>query len=85
MYCIFFLVPFFPVNSFGDNRIKVGVYQNRPLLFKDSDGNVKGIFADIIKYVAAKEGWTIEYMSEPWAQCIMDLKSGELDILAAIA
>ena len=53
--------------------------------FYSPDGNVEGIFADILKYVAAKEGWTLEYMSESWAQCIKDLKSGELDILAAIA
>jgi PAS domain S-box-containing protein len=43
IYCIFFVISFFPVNSIADTRIRVGVYQNRPLLFKDSDGNVKGI------------------------------------------
>ena len=61
------------------------MYQNRPLLFNDTDGKVKGIFADILKYVATKEDWTIEYMSESLAQGQKDLKSGNLDILAAMA
>ena len=83
--CKLFLISFFPLNSIADTQIRVGVYQNRPLLFKDSDGNVKGIFADILEYVAAKEGWAIEYKSDSWAQCLKDLKSGKLDVLGAIA
>jgi PAS domain S-box-containing protein len=83
--CKLFLISFFPLNSIADTQIRVGVYQNRPLLFKDSDGNVKGIFADILEYVAAKEGWAIEYKSDTWAQCLKDLKSKKLDVLGAIA
>ena len=79
------VISFPPLDSMADTRIRVGVYQNRPLLFKDTDGNVKGIFSDILKHVAAKEGWTIEYMSESWAECLKDLKTGKLDILPAIA
>ncbi len=85
IYCILFVISFFPLNSIADTHIRVGVYQNRPLLFKDTNGSVKGIFPDILEHVAAKEGWTIEYMSESWAECQKDLKAGKLDILAAIA
>lgn len=85
IYCMLLVISFPPLDSMADTRIRVGVYQNRPLLFKDTDGNVKGIFSDILKHVAAKEGWTIEYMSESWAECLKDLKTGKLDILPAIA
>ena len=85
IYSIFFIISFSPLHSIADTRIRVGVYQNRPLLFEDSDGKVKGIFADILNYVAAKEGWTIEYMSDSLAQCLNDLKSGKSDIVGAIA
>lgn len=85
IYCMLLVISFSPLDSMADTRIRVGVYQNRPLLFKDTDGNVKGIFSDILKHVAAKEGWTIEYMSESWAECLKDLKTGKLDILPAIA
>lgn len=85
IYCMLLVISFSPLDSMADTRIRVGVYQNRPLLFKDTDGNVKGIFSDILKHVAAKEGWTIEYMSESWVECLKDLKTGKLDILPAIA
>lgn len=85
IYCMLLVISFSLLDSMADTRIRVGVYQNRPLLFKDTDGNVKGIFSDILEHVAAKEGWTIEYMSESWAECLKDLKTGELDILPAIA
>ncbi len=85
IYCVFFVISLSPLNSIADTRIRVGVYQNRPLLFEDSDGNVQGIFADILKYVASKEGWTIEYKSESLAECLNDLKSGKSDIVGAIA
>ena len=74
-----------PLNSFADTKIKVGVYQNKPLLFTDTDGKVKGIFADILNYIAQKERWKIEYISGSLNQCYTDLKSGKLDILGAIA
>ena len=82
---IIFITLLIPINSIADTKIRVGVYQNRPLLFTDTDGKVKGIFADILNYIAKKEGWTIEYISESWIQGYEDLRSGKLDILGAIA
>ncbi|MDH3957476.1 MAG: transporter substrate-binding domain-containing protein, partial [Desulfobacteraceae bacterium] len=83
--CLIFLIILIPANSIADTNIKVGVYQNRPLLFTDTDGEVKGIFADILNHVAKKEGWTIDYVNKSWIECYEDLRTGKLDILGAIA
>ncbi|WP_297694270.1 transporter substrate-binding domain-containing protein, partial [uncultured Eudoraea sp.] len=85
IFCIIFIAILIPCSSVADTKIKVGVYQNRPLLFTDEDGKVKGIFPDILNYIAKKEGWTIEYHSGSWIQCYEDLRSGKLDIMGAIA
>lgn len=74
-----------PIHSTADTKIKVGVYQNKPLLFTDTDGKVKGIFADILNYIAKKEEWEIDYVNDSWIQSYEDLKSGKLDMLGAIA
>ena len=85
-FCLIFLIALFlPIHSIADTKIKVGVYQNKPLLFTDNDGNVKGIFADILNYIAKKEEWEIDYVNESWIQSYNDLKSGKLDMLGAIA
>ncbi|MGD9300150.1 MAG: PAS domain S-box protein [Desulfobacterales bacterium] len=83
--CLLLVVILTPFNSDADTHIKVGVYENRPLFFTDADGEVKGIFADILNYAAKKEGWTIEYVVKSWTECYEDLRSGKLDILGAIA
>ena len=85
-FCLIILIALFiPIHSTADTKIKVGVYQNKPLLFTDDDGKVKGIFADILNYIAKKEEWEIDYVNESWIQSYDDLKSGKLDMLGAIA
>ncbi|UCF91807.1 MAG: PAS domain S-box protein [Desulfobacterales bacterium] len=65
--------------------IKVGMYQNEPLIFTDLDGKVKGIFADILQYISSEEGWSLTYVPGTWTQCLERLKDGEIDILSTIA
>ena len=85
-FCLILLIALFiPIHSTADTKIKVGVYQNKPLLFTDNDGKVKGIFADILNYIAKKEEWEIDYVNESWIQCYENLKSGKFDMLGAIA
>ena len=74
-----------PINVFAKTTIKVGAYQNKPLLFKDSDGEIKGIFADILAHIADEEDWNIEYVSGSWSQCLLNLESSEIDLLGPIA
>jgi PAS domain S-box-containing protein len=66
-------------------HLKVGIYQNEPLIFRDADGNVKGIYADIIGHIADDEGWEIEYVEGPWRKMISMLEAGEIDLMTAIA
>ena len=42
--------------------VKVGIYQNEPVIFKDKDDRIKGIYADVLAYVAQKEKWNLKYM-----------------------
>ena len=74
-----------PTLSIADTKIRVGVYQNKPLQFTDANGKVSGIFPEILDYIAKKEGWTIEYLTGSWNECFENLKSGKLDIIGAIA
>jgi PAS domain S-box-containing protein len=81
------LLAFFanPISVSAETTIKMGVYQNRPLLFQDNDGGIKGIFADILAYIADKEDWYIEYVHGSWSQGLQNLKSADIDILGPIA
>ena len=74
-----------PISLFAETTIKVGAYQNKPLLFQDQDGGIKGIFADILAYIADEEDWEIEYVHGSWPQGLLNLESSEIDLLGPIA
>jgi PAS domain S-box-containing protein len=65
--------------------IRVGIYENQPKIFTDKEGNASGFWPDVIKYIAVKEGWKIEYIQGTWSQCLERLKNGEIDIMPDVA
>ncbi len=80
-----FTILILPSAPLAETRIKVGVYQNIPLSgFKD-DGSVYGLFIDILENVAQKESWVIEYVPGSRLESLEKLRSGQIDLLAAVA
>jgi ABC-type amino acid transport substrate-binding protein len=67
------------------DTVRVGLYENKPLVFMDDNGRAKGIFIDILEYIAAKEQWDLEYIYGSWPECLDRLESGEIDLMTAIA
>lgn len=65
--------------------VKVGVYDNPPILYKTEAGKYKGLAIEILEYIASEEGWDIEYVSGTWSECLKKLENGEIDIQAYIA
>ena len=65
--------------------VKVGVYENAPKVFTDISGKPSGIFIDIIKYIAAKEGWKLQYVSGTWAEGLARLAAGNIDLMPDVA
>jgi PAS domain S-box-containing protein len=69
---------------YANNTLKVGIYNNQPLIFTDSDGKVKGFLIDILEYIASKEGWKITYVPGIWIESLERLEKGEIDLLPGI-
>ena len=65
--------------------VKVGIYQNSPKIFLDSNGNPAGFFKDLLTTIAQAEGWTIQYEPCTWGECLQRIESGELDLMADVA
>lgn len=65
--------------------IRVGAYENYPKIYTDDDGNISGIFADIVNYIADKENWKIEYVKGSWTECLDRLKNGQIDVMVDVA
>ncbi|MHC4791636.1 MAG: transporter substrate-binding domain-containing protein, partial [Planctomycetota bacterium] len=69
----------------AQTNVIVGIYQNEPLVFTDGDGEIKGIYIDILNYIGKIEGWQIEYIAGSWNESISRLERAEIDLLVAIA
>ncbi len=66
------------------HAVKFGLHQNKPLNFRDDDGQVQGLVIEVFTHIANQEGWDIEYDPCAWADCLDKLNKGEIDVLSAI-
>jgi ABC-type amino acid transport substrate-binding protein len=72
---------------FADNpkTVRIGTHENSPKIFTDNEGNVLGFWSDIIKYIALKEGWKVEYIHGTWVECLKRLERNEIDVIPDVA
>ena len=61
--------------------VRIGVYENAPKIYTAADGTVKGFWADILYYIARKEGWQIEWVHGTWTEGLERLEKNEIDLM----
>ena len=71
--------------SISTRALRVGVYENAPKIYTNEAGEVVGFWAEIIEYIAAEEGWQIEWVHGTWEQSLERLENGEIDIMPDVA
>lgn len=71
--------------AWGQQTVRVGVYQNSPKVALSSAGKPEGIFVDIIEAIALKEGWRLEYVAGTWSEGLARLEAGEIDLMPDVA
>ncbi len=75
-----------PLNAFGSvQTIRVGVFDNLPMVSFDSGGQATGIFPELLEHMGSQEGWSLEYVPGTWAECLERLDRGQIDVLVSIA
>jgi PAS domain S-box-containing protein len=63
----------------------IGTWDNPPIVFKDTSGEIKGLGIDILKQVAREQGWTLKFRHGTWPEKYAELQKGTIDLLVAIA
>ncbi len=72
-------------NQDQTRTFKVGVFDNPPIVFRAENGRISGLAPDVVDYIAAQEGWKIQYVHGSWKKVYTLLEKGELDLLVGIA
>ncbi len=83
----FVLLLLLSISCFGTKprTVIVGVYDNPPKVEIGPDGKPRGIFIDIIEYVAKQEGWRIKYSPGLWEEKLKQLEKGEISVMPDVA
>lgn len=81
-----FICFFLASDAYAKSRVvKVGIYNNSPKVFMNSASEADGIFVDILKNIAKKEEWELEYVPCYWHQCLDYLQAGKIDLMPDVA
>jgi len=69
----------------ADVSVRVGVYDNPPKVYLDELGNARGLFPELVDAMAARQGWTVEYVAGTWTEGLERLEAGEIDVMVDVA
>ncbi|MFW5916281.1 MAG: transporter substrate-binding domain-containing protein [Bacteroidota bacterium] len=61
-----------------------GDFDYKPYTFTDSKGTAKGFDVDVIKYIAEKNNYTLEFNFSRWDKALESLENGDVDVLLGI-
>ncbi len=70
------------VTSSTSPVVRYGMVEHPPLFFRDAQGTYQGFFVDLLRYVAEREGWRLEFTEAPGDHLVEMLQAGELDLLS---
>ncbi|MBS3776969.1 MAG: transporter substrate-binding domain-containing protein [Bacteroidales bacterium] len=66
-------------------KIVVGAdYDYKPFTYLDNTGQEKGFDVDIIKSIADKNNWELEFRFTEWDQALKNLEEGKVDLLLSV-
>ena len=82
--CIVILQFTLPHPVAGNKPLRVGVYDNYPMVSLGNDGKVEGFLIDILEYISSIEKWKINYVPGSLTDCLERLAREEIDLLVGI-
>ena len=68
-----------------DRVVRIGIYNNHPLVSENTKGEPQGLFVDLINNIAAQENWKPVFIFDTFSNCLQRLKNHGLDLITAIA
>ncbi len=71
-------------NGWAARVVRVGVYENRPMLFMGEGGVARGVYVDVLAAIAQAEGWTYQFVPGSWSENLDRLAAAEIDVMPDI-
>ncbi|GAB4527648.1 MAG: hypothetical protein Fur0018_13340 [Anaerolineales bacterium] len=61
--------------------VRVGLYENAPKIYTDSNGNPAGFWPVLLEAIAQKENWQLQWVPGTWSEGLQRLESNEIDLM----
>jgi len=75
-----------PATAIAQQRaLIVGSEGERPISFRDGDGDWVGVSVDVLDAMAAAHNWRLTRVTGTWSELLQKLERGEIDLLEGIA
>lgn len=65
-------------------QLKVGVFQFPPLAYTNERGEHAGLFIDLIREIAQREGWELVFVPGSWSDGFEKMRNGQLDLMPCV-
>ena len=65
--------------------VRVGVFENAPIVTLPAGAPPAGIAIDVIRWVAERENWQVRYVPDSFDRLVERLERGEIDLMVGIA
>ncbi len=78
----------YAADSLADSQqriVRVGYYENPPKFFYGPQGEPRGLFPELLQYVAQREHWRIKWVPGTWLDGLDNLEAGKIDIMPDVA
>jgi len=65
--------------------LRVGIFPFEPINFGDETGEAQGLYPDLLREIANKEHWQLEFVPGSWGEGLDRLQSGDIDLMESVA
>ncbi len=69
----------------AETIVRVAIYENNPLVFTNDEGEIEGLYIDVLNDIASQEGWSLIFVGGSFTECLDLLEQGWVDLMVAIA
>ena len=73
------------IKDIPGQKIRVGVFPNPPVAFKDNKGIWRGISIDVLQSIADKQDWELEYIEGSFSEHLKNFETNNIDIISMMA
>ena len=81
LFLFLLLIPAVVSFSQETEPIKVGIYEFEPLITTQENAQSRGIFIELLEYVASQEGWQLEFQVGSFQELVDQLHRNQIDLL----